>query len=356
MHKGVMGRRQLFWGTALAVLLTLAGAGNACAGSMIAAPYPGAVPDRHAGDVTVRVYLSKAPLAKVVAWYAAKVGSLDKEAGNTLWNTDGGGVNVGRPLGATNSRLEVRRLGRVMLGQAMVARSLKDMTQAKVVGVYCAGIAAQPESTGTTDGQADAGTAGMADATSQALAKMQQQMQQLNRQLMAQTTPEDRALARMSDLFEGLRQEVDSGLHGHSKKELLAVYARYKNLETAWFPTVKTPKGPESYDRWLLARKRAQLMGEQQDAAAPAAQGGADMAALASRLQAAAAAGRMDEVRALSSQMQQSMQGGEATAAGAGKVMTRDHWSFWIGFLKTLEAKAYRTRIWINTQPSSWGY
>lgn len=355
MNKKCNGEGQRFLVRVAAILLALAGAGSAYGGSMVAGPYPGAVPDRNAGNVTVRVYLSHAPLAKVAGWYAGKLGDLNKDAGNTLWNADGEAQSAGAPLGETNPQVEVRRLGRVTMGQAMVARSLKDMTLARDVGVFCEGIQrelASKEKAGGTDSMAVAG----ADKTKQKLAQFQQQIQRLNQQLQAQTTPQDRAIAKMSELFEGLRNEAFGGSHGHTKAQLLAVYAKYKYLETAWYPTVKTAQGPESYDRWLLARKWAELKAERQKVSTPAAKSGADMSALAARIQAAAAAGRMDEVQALSGQMQRAMQGGQAANARAGQVVLKDHWSYWLAFFKKLASKAYRTRIWVNTSPQKWGY
>lgn len=351
------------WGVTGLVLWAFAATAAAAGQGLVAGVYPGAVRDKQAGDVTVRVYLTNAPLRQVSAWYAGKVGAMTKTGAESLGYGDQAGGNVGRAVGAVGADVETIRLGHVVMDQSMVVRSLKDMTATKDVGVVCEAMHLKA----ATDGAAQSSSAsegsssgGAGDAQAQSMMQQLQQMQakvnQANQQMLAQTSPVDRKIGAMSDLFDGLRYEAMAGLHGHTKQELLDVYAKYKHLETAWYPTVKTADGPESYDKWRLARARAELKGQVHAQAAPAQAGAVDMQALSARIQAAAAAGRMDEVQALSGQMQRAMQSQQGTAAQGGKSITKDRWSFWMGFLKDLDGHAYRTRIWINTQPKTWGY
>ncbi|MEJ2346413.1 MAG: hypothetical protein P8076_11050 [Gammaproteobacteria bacterium] len=350
----MMSPRQSLLANAAVLLALLAPAAR---GAGPAAPlYPGTVPDSHAGDVTVRVYLSHDAPAKVTAWYAKRVGALTAADGNTLWNADSADTLSGRPLGAVDVDATVERVGRVTMDQSTVVRALKDMTMTKDIGVFCEFMVrkpAQAEQSGSS-GQSANGESG--GAGSQQLEQMRQQLAEANRQLLASVSPEDRKIGRMSDLFEGLREEVAGEQHGHTKQDLIAVYEKYKHLETAWYPTVKTADGLESYDRWLLARDKARLNAKRQKAAAPTVAASADMSALAARIQAAAAAGRMDEVRALGARMRGAMATQQGASNRAKAVVLADHWDYWLAFLKDLDAHAYRTRIWINTAPASWGY
>lgn len=333
------------------IVVAVFAAGGARAAPTVVPIYPGAVMDAHAGDVTVQVYLSQDPLKKVAAWYAAKVGSLTAAAGNTLWNADGLNSDTGRPLGATDPQVEAHRIGRVTMDQSAVVRSLKDMTMTKGVGVLCEGLQFLPVQNPSAESTPASSGAAAPNRTLQQMGQMQQQLLQVNRKLVGSTSPQDRAIARMSDLFEGLKYEAMSGQHGHTKQQLLAVYARYKHLETDWYPTVKTADGVTSYDRWLLARQRAEL-------STPIAHGGQsmDVSALAARVQAAAAAGDTRQLQALSHQMQAAMQAQQGTGSGTTGSILKDRWDFWLAFLKKLDAHAYRTRIRINTLPKTWGY
>jgi len=348
------GQRALLFG---GLLLWAGLAGAAGAKGLVAGIYPGAVVDKDAGDVTVRVYLSHDPLKQVAAWYAAKVGPMTVKGAGTVAS----GGNPGRTVGQTDANLDTRRLGHVVMDQSTVVRLLKDMTATKDIGVVCGALRREPAQRQTDEpSDAPAQAAGGGDAKAQAMMQQIQQMQArvdaANQKMMAQISPDDRKAAAMSTLFDGLRSEATAGLHGHTKQELFAVYAKYKHLETSWYPTVKTPQGPESYDRWLLERDRAKLKGQVQAGSASAQGGAADMQALSAKIQAAAAAGRMDEVQRLSAQLQQGMQGARGGSAQAGAAMSKDHWDFWLAFLKDLDAHAYRTRIWVNTQPGSWRY
>lgn len=321
-------------------------------GGLLAGMYPGAVRDGKAGDATVQVYLSRAPLSKVEAWYGGRAGRLTAPAGNTLWNADSAEELAGKPLGALSTRFDEVDLGHVVMTQSTVVRYLKDMTATKDAGVLLQAL--EPARTNRT--AAAPAKAGASDKLDRAMAAMQKQVDEANREIAGSMSPADRKIAAMSDLFGGLREEVDTGRGRHSKQDLIRVYAKYKHLEHDYFPTVKTKAGRlESYDRWLLDKTRARLAGARKKAAAPAVANSRDMAALGKRMQAAVQAGRMDEALALQKQMVAAMQGGQAANRSAEKAVMADHWNDWIAFLKDLDAHAYRTRIWINTNPRSWG-
>ncbi len=345
------------WKQRVGVVVLLALAKAAAGQGVIAPVYPGAVADNHAGDVTVRVYLTHAPLDQVEAWYAGKVGGLSHDAGVTLRSANSMEQEAGQPIGTVDPAVVVTQLGRVTMNQSTVVRSLKDMTRTKDIGVLCEGMHHKPADGGSAPaaGAAPAGDGSQAEMMKQ-LAAMQAQLQRANQQLTGSMSPADRKIAAMSDLFKGLRVEALGGQHGHTKQQLLHVYAKYKHLETDWYPTVKTSSGLQSYDRWLLAKDEAKLKAGARAGTVPAETGAADMQALSARIQAAAAAGRMDEVQALSEQMQRGMAGQEVKNQAAAETATKDHWAFWMAYLKNLDAHAYRTRIWINTAPKTWGY
>lgn len=341
----------------------LIGAAADAGQGLLAGIYPGAVRDKHAGDVTVRVYLTHAPFKRVCGWYARKVGAMTEKGADSLGFADKSSGNGGRTVGEVEPGVEMVRQGHVLMDQSTVVRSLKDMTATRDVGVVCEGlrrVSAANQAGGPQDTSEPGRSSGAEDAQAQAMMKQLQQMQaklnEANQQMLAQTSPEDRKIEAMSDLFDGLRDEAMAGLHGHTKQDLLKLYAKYKHLETAWYPTVKTANGSESYDRWLLERDRAELKAQAQAGGAPARADASNMQALSARIQAAAAAGRMDEVQRLSMQMRRGMAGAQANASGTRQTAVKDQWLFWLDFLKDLDAHAYRTRIWVNTRPSSWGY
>ncbi len=236
-----------------------------------------------------------------------------------------------------------------VMDQSQVARQLRDMTQAKVVGVMIQGKARRKDQPPPASG--DKGD----DALGRRLAQMQQRdINTMNREIDSQMTPADRKIAAMSDLFDGLRARSARPPH---QAGATGAYKRYQGLETAWFPTVKGPNGQrESYDQLKLTHLKASISKNTQTAVAPAAASGQDMAALAKKMQAAVQAGRMDEVQALERQMQSQMQQQPAQSEAAREAVTKDHWNQWMAFLRDLRAHAYRTRIWINTPPKSWGY
>jgi hypothetical protein len=336
----------------LTLAASCAVAADAAAGGLVAGTFPGGLRDKNAGDATVHVFLSRAPISKVKAWYASRDGRFTASAGNTLWNADSSDSEAGKPLGATNPAYDEVDLGHVVMTQSQVVRHLKDMTETKDAGVLLQTLEpAKASGAAGTPAKEDA-----SDKLDRSMAAMQKQIGEANRELLESMSPADRKIAAMSDLFEGLREEVDSGRGHHTKADLIRVYEKYKHLERAWYPTVRASNGRlESYDRWLLDRTRARLASTRKTASAPATAAPRDMSAIAKRMQAAAAAGRMDEVQALQKQMMAAMQDGQTANRTAEKTIVKDHWKDWLAFLKDLDAHAYRTRIWINTSPRTWG-
>lgn len=328
-----------------------------CAGAapaLVAPVYPGAVHDAPSGDVTFQVYLSKNPVSKVKAWYSRK-GELSADDGNTLWNADGGDTKTGVPVGAREPGVDVKDAGLVVMHQSAVARKIKDMTMTRDIGVLVQSMVRTASSSPSSPAPQPPAQQGDADAMTRQLEQMNRQLQQVQNQMLSETDPADRKIAAMSDLFEGLRDELPLG--HHTEKELLALYAKYRHLETAWYPTVKQPDGTRiSYDRLLLKQYKDKLSAKIHGAAQAPLAAGRDLEALARRARAAAAAGRMDEMQAIGGHMQVTQEGAAPGAQHLQDVDTADRWQYWIGFLKKLDAHAYRTRIWINTKPGTWGF
>ena len=188
-----------------------------------------------------------------------------------------------------------RCYSRVLMPQGVVARYLKDMTLAYDAGLVIQAKAPEPKAV-----EPPPQSTGNAD-----LDKLQAQVAAAQVQLQAQADAEAAELGfkpgeldimnHMSDLFDGLKNGIMPP-SGHSSTELIGLYRRYQYLETAEYPFAKADGGHlVPYDRWLLARDKAAF-------------------------------------------------------AGPG-----DHWNDWIGFLKDLDAHAYRTRIVIPVDPRSWG-
>ncbi len=263
----------------------------------------------------------------------------------------------GIPVGAREPGIDVKDTGLVVMHQSAVARKIKDMTMTRDIGVLVQSMvrAAPASSASKAPAPQPSAPQGGADAMMRQLDQMNRQLQQAEGQMLSETSPADRRIAAMSDLFEGLREEVPMGRH--TKKELLAVYAKYRHLETAWYPTVKQADGSLiSYDRLLLKRYKDKLTAQVHGAAQAPLAAGRDLEALARRAQAAAAAGRMDELQTIGGRMQTTQEGATPGIKHLQDVETADRWAYWIGFLNKLDAHAYRTRIWINTKPGTWGF
>jgi len=268
-----------------ATCLLIAPAAQA-AHTLLAPVYPGAVHDEATDDARYQFFYTRDPIGKVQAWYQAQ--GIKLANGSGTGNDSAHGLcmrNV--PLGTLN-----QCYAKVLLGQSGTARYLKSMVDA-----YSAAIVLQakqiepehapekPQSTGNADWDKFAAQLAAAQAQIQADADASA--------AEAGFKPgELEAMNRMSALFDGLK---DGTLppYNHSRAELIALYKRYRYLDTAEYPYV-AGKDDLSYDRWLLARDKAAF-------------------------------------------------------AGPG-----DHWNDWLGFLKQLDTHAYRTRIIIPVDPKSW--
>lgn len=182
---------------------------------------------------------------------------------------------------------------KVLLGQSGTARYLKNVVDAYDAGIVIQAKGREPEpAPEKPQSTGNAELDKMMAAQAAAEAQMQAQADEMAAE-MGMKPGELEAMNKMSDLFDGLK---DGTLppYNHSRAELIALYKRYQYLETAEYPAA--PDGSDGdYDRWLLAKDKA----------------------------------------------------------GFGR--DADHWNDWIGFLKQLDAHAYRTRIVIAVDPKSWG-
>ena len=182
---------------------------------------------------------------------------------------------------------------KVLLGQSGTAHYLKS-----VVDAYSAGIllqAKQREPEHAPEKPQSTGDPNLDKMYAQ-LAAAQAQMQAQTDEMAAEVgmkPGELEAMNKMSDLFDGLKDGTLAP-YNHSRAELIALYKRYQYLETAEYP--RAPDGKDDYDRWLLKKDKA--------------------------------------------------------------IFTRaaDHWNDWLGFIRQLDAHAYRTRIVIPVDPRSWGH
>ncbi|HEY3521615.1 MAG TPA: hypothetical protein VGK80_11340 [Rhodanobacteraceae bacterium] len=181
---------------------------------------------------------------------------------------------------------------KVLLGQSATAHYLKDMTDAYSAGLVIQAKEREPErAPEKPQSTGNAELDKMMAAQAAAEAQMQAQADGMAAEL-GMKPGELEAMNKMSDLFEGLK---DGTLppYNHPRSDLIRIAKQYQYLDTAEYP--QSPDGKQGYDRWLLAKDKAAF-------------------------------------------------------AGAG-----DHWSQWLGFLKDLDAHAYRTRIIIAVDPKSWG-
>lgn len=296
---------------------------------LLAPAYPGAVRDTTASDVYHVVLLSRDPIEKVRAYYRARVGKLDDANDYSVRDNDGRALMC-QPGGYSIC------FGKILMTQGNVARYLKHVTDAYDAGVRVEGRRRHLPEAPPPDSAGEAMLAQSGFYT-------QAQLEAAQAKLMAQVHAEEGtegldpekmdSVSHMSDIFDGLKDEVAS--RKHSEDELLRLHARYAQLETAVYPYV-IEKGSTltSYDRWLLQRRKAKL-------AKSTGMTGKEKQELADRLQRLYAAGKFDEAKKLSDRV-----------AARGNV---DRWSYWVDFLKDLDAHAYRTRITIDVDPRSWG-
>jgi len=181
---------------------------------------------------------------------------------------------------------------KVLMGQSGTAHYLKS-----VVDAYSAGIVVQAKEREPARAPEKPQSTGNADldkmmaAQAAAQAQLQAQLEAMAGEVGMKPGELD-AMNNMSDLFDGLKDGTLAP-YNHSRAELIALYKRYQYLETAEYPGA--PDGSDNdYDRWLLAKDKASFTGN------------------------------------------------------------ADHWNDWLGFLKQLDAHAYRTRIVIAVDPKSW--
>jgi len=296
--------------------------------SLLAPSYPGAVRDSTASNPYRVALLTRDPIEKVRAFYQARVGPLadaadhsspDNEALALMCQLDGHTVCYGK----------------ILMSQGNVARYLKHVTDAYDAGVRIEGRLPdrpkQPTADDDASEPAPAGTLSAADLEA-ARAKLVAQMHEMTRSEGLDPDKLD-TIAAMGDIFDGLKEEVMS--RHHTEDELLRIHARYAHLETAVYPYVRgNGRSLTSYDSWLLQRRRKALSSSTELSER-------ERQTFTRRLEKLYAAGKFDEAQKL-----------RASVVARGN---RDRWTYWLDFLKELDAHAYRTRILIDVDPRSWG-
>ena len=181
---------------------------------------------------------------------------------------------------------------KVLLGQSGTARYLKSVVDAYSAGIVIQSKEREPEhAPEKPQSTGDPNLDKMYAQLAAAQAQMQAQADEMSAEV-GMKPGELEAMNKMSDLFDGLKDGTLAP-YNHSRAELIALYKHYEYLDTAEYPYV-AGKDDLTYDRWLLDKDKAAF-------------------------------------------------------AGPG-----DHWNDWLGFLKQLDAHAYRTRIIIPVDPKSW--
>lgn len=254
--------------------------------TLLAPEYPGAVADQAAADERY-AFLTHDPIEKVRSFYQAHRIKLVDGSDSLAPGYHLCARQV--PFGTVN-----QCYSKVLLGQSGTAHYLKHVTEAYDAGLVIQAKARKPDSqpsqSSTGDPQLDRMMAAQAAAQAKLLAEANAEAAEVGFK-----PGELEAMNKMSALFEGLKQATFAP-YNHSRAEAIALYKRYRHLETDEYPYVKAEgKDPVPYDQWLLARDKAAFSGP------------------------------------------------------------GDHWNQWIGFLKDLDAHAYRTRIVIPVDPRSWG-
>lgn len=255
---------------------------------LLAPVYPSSKLSPLRSDKTESVFLSKDPIKKVEAFYSSKVGKLsDKDPLAKSFYI--------RYLGNT----PVVSYGKTILTSNQISRQegYPD-PDAKDVGVLLVEKIPPKQEKATSQSEDLNMPAGMSNLSDSLQKKMEQFQKQIMKAEEGQSYSKgDMAVNEMSDLFSGLKNEVF--VHRHSKKELIAVYNKYKFLDASFYPLIKNENGgePVSYAHQLLKKYQNKI---------------------------------------------------------GNKSLTSDHWNYWVGFLKKLASHAYRTCIVINTKPSSW--
>lgn len=183
---------------------------------------------------------------------------------------------------------------KVLLGQSGTARYLKNGVDAYSAGIVIQAKERKPEQAPEKlQSTGDPNLDRMMAAQAEAEKQMQAQADAMAAEV-GMKPGELEAMNKMSDLFDGLKDGTLAP-YNHSRAELIALYKRYQYLETAEYP--RAPDGSkDDYDRWLLAKDKAAF------------------------------------------------------------TRAADHWNDWLGFIRQLDAHAYRTRIVIPVDPRSWGH
>jgi hypothetical protein len=255
--------------------------------NLLASVYQGAVKSPLRSDKTQSVYLSKDPIKKVESFYNTKAGKLSsKDPLTQSYFIEG--------LGNT----PVVAYGKTMMTANQISRQegYPD-PDAKDIGV----LLLAKTTSGQSNESSTSSTANISSVNASSTDSMQAMMAKMQKKLMQAMgsqnySKSDEQIGEMSDLFEGLKNEVY--MQRHSKKEMLAVYNKYKFLDDSFYLLVKDKDGSMiPYSKQLLAQYKNKLSNAE---------------------------------------------------------MMNDHWNYWVGFLKKLANHAYKTCIIINTKPSSW--
>ena len=257
----------------------------------LAPVYPGATPDVAAVAPHALVYLTKAPLPKVQAWYVKRLSQRSIAAcGSAMPNEGCGSFQQScepdiPPDGLTRcSNLLVLKWNAIPPGGGMI-------------DAYNAGV--RLEGWKQTHVARDAGADSDAVSTAHGNGRMQAlatEGQQVTRGTDGESAMDMARLMAIPDKpFKAFKQEVVMGRH--TQKELDAVYRRYRHLVTAVYPVVEGQYGPVVYDELVFSRCKEKYSNRSGYLAGPEAP---------------------------------------------------DHWKDWLGCLHKLGKRAYRTRIVID--------
>lgn len=159
-------------------------------------------------------------------------------------------------------------------------------------------------------------------------------------------------------VFSYLKDEVTKqtalGKTQHTKSQLLALYNKYRWVDSAFYPPHKTAKGAEPYNRWLIEKTSARLGRPMQAANAQVANIAGNEAVLAAQIRQLMTQGKTQEAMQLAKKMEPGMEAGQAVNQRMTKEYKKDRWNTWIDVLKKLKAHAYRTKIDISKKPADW--
>ena len=159
-------------------------------------------------------------------------------------------------------------------------------------------------------------------------------------------------------VFPYLKQEVVkqqvSKQNKHTASQLLALYNKYRWLDTAFYPLHKAAKGVEPYNHWLVTTTAARVGHATKVVGGQAVNVAQNEAAVAARVRELMAEGKTQEAMALAKKMRPGMETGAAAGQFMTKEQEKDRWNTWVKVLKKLAAHAYRTKIEISKKPAVW--